>query len=399
MKSHSYINCSTDQLIRSAKEEEYFRVHSQRLDTGRFTQRSPSEVGFRMGPEDIALPYPLQLTLHVEGQIVKGADVEIGWQHQGLEKSMEQFSWMEAGDLLKRVDPNPDSSLGLAYRLAVEKLFGVSSHVSDWERYVRIAKLESERVFHHLHVAARLFELYAQSAMHDAIRDTVVFSQSFRVALSKSMKDEKMRDEVKKAFEQLKGALGPVIKTLRNSKQLKNRLEGRARMDLNLALSLGLTGIYLRGAGHFDDLRSEQPDLPYLTLGFQPQVLRGGDAYTRFELRLLEIENALVLIERALSIALGKDFISMDYLSVPDLSNPELIPQKSGVETVYLESPEGEMAVTVCSDGKNKPYRVRIKTPSFALTSAISSFLSGCDLDDVIVILHSLGINPLQTDR
>jgi NADH:ubiquinone oxidoreductase subunit D len=133
-------------------------------------------------------------------------------------------------------------------------------------------------------------------------------------------------------------------------------------------------------------------------LDFQCQTAQHSDAYTRLILRLSEIENAFLLIGHAFRLASDASIASMEeghaFGSDFDFRSAAL-----PLASAFLDAPEGEMAISVAHAGEDRPSRVRIKTPSFALMGALDVFLKGADLDDVILILHTLGINMLEVDR
>ena len=114
-------------------------------------------------------------------------------------------------------------------------------------------------------------------------------------------------------------------------------------------------------------------------------------------LRLLEIENSIKLIEQ--SLQQFKQTCVGEKLAPTENHIDKEQPLPKGVVSVHLEAPEGEVAVTVCSNGQKEPCRVRIKTPSFMLSAALSSILSGSQLDEVVLLLSTLGINTLHNDR
>ena len=66
---------------------------------------------------------------------------------------------------------------------------------------------------------------------------------------------------------------------------------------------------------------------------------------------------------------------------------------------VHAENPRGEIGVYLVSDGSNKPYRVKVRPPSFCNLQALRHMLRGAYLADAVVILGSLDIILGEVDR
>jgi NADH:ubiquinone oxidoreductase subunit D len=354
MKSHFKVDCASDQLIRSAQEEERRHDRQRLVNSARFNQRSMSQRIYKVMPETRDIHSTFVLTLAVEGRSVMGAEAEIGWYHQGIEKVLESSSWGEADRVFAHVSPTRSSALNIAYQIALEKLYSAPV-VSLRTRLERVIGLESERMRRHFQVIARMVELILEAPM-----DMTGESES-RIA------------------------------ELRCNRKLERRLLGCAKVDRLSAISLGLTGPVLRAAGLADDLRTNHADLPYSLLDFVPQTRNECDAHARFLVRLDEIEHSGLLIRRASKL--------FEDLAQDDAITRFETPGAGTLASAFLEAPEGELAVTLCSAGEAQPYRARIKTPSFSLASALSAFLIGADIDDVTLIVTSLGIDMLELDR
>lgn len=338
MKSHFNLDCASDQLIRSAQEEEQRAERKRLFRSTRFGVSSSERVckilPYATGGEDKFL-----LSLYIEGRTVTGADAEIGWRHQGLEKHLETAPWDSPADL---------KAFSLPFLLALEKLGHVPAP-SLRQKLARLIAYESFRLRHHLEVIARVVELVGSSSPSDDLA------------------------------------------RIRDDSEIRAHLIGRAKVDRNTAISLGLTGIMLRATGLADDLRAEDESLPYHLLNFVPQTRTESDAYARFLLRFAEIEMSMTLIQRAKRLR--------DEQPADSTIPTPFIATSSPFAFAYIEAPEGELVVSLWAAKEGAMQRVRIKTPSFALASAIPTLLLGADIDDVALILASLGVDWVELDR
>jgi|GEM_PF-5242640 len=336
MKNHFNLDCASDQIVLSSQEEEQRHARKKLIHSNRFKVRSSSQHTLKLRPNEFGAGFSFLLTLYVEGRKVIGAEADVGFLHQGIEKSMESRSMADGVALLTRFSSEQGTSMSVAFEIAVEKLSDAAP--SGRTRLERIITLEAERIHHHTSVMAHVYELVGDSS----------------------------------------------------ERSLRMRLSGLSRVDRSVAVSQGLSGITLRAAGFADDLRYASSELPYELLGFRAAVRQEADAFGRFMLRKTEIDNSKNLIERARGLLKTEPEEDAEIIYSP--STPRVMSQS-------VEAAEGELSVTVCGDGSEKPVRVRIKTPSFAHLSAISTYLTGADIDDVLLILSTLGIDSLEVDR
>ena len=81
-------------------------------------------------------------------------------------------------------------------------------------------------------------------------------------------------------------------------------------------------------------------------------------------------------------------------------SGIRLIPRPpKGESFVRVENPRGDLGVYLVSDGGDKPYRVKVRAPSFANLQALRKMSVGSYVADVVMILGSLDIVLGEVDR
>jgi NADH-quinone oxidoreductase subunit D len=205
----------------------------------------------------------------------------------------------------------------------------------------------------------------------------------------------------------------------------KGRLEGVGHLDLAGCLALGITGPVLRSTGYAWDLRKTQPYSGYETYDFDVPTWDTCDAYGRFRIRLLEMEESLRIVEQCADrleglagapvmvadkkiawpsqLAVGSDGMgnSLDHIKhIMGESMEALIHHfklvtegfrvPAGQAYVPVESPRGELGAHVVSDGGTRPYRVHFRDPSFTNLQATSVMSEGGQVADVIVAIASI---------
>jgi NADH-quinone oxidoreductase subunit D len=71
----------------------------------------------------------------------------------------------------------------------------------------------------------------------------------------------------------------------------------------------------------------------------------------------------------------------------------------AGETYTAVEAPKGEFAVYLVSDGSNKPYRCKIRSPGFAHLQALDFMSKGHLLADLVTILGTQDIVFGEIDR
>jgi NADH-quinone oxidoreductase subunit D len=201
------------------------------------------------------------------------------------------------------------------------------------------------------------------------------------------------------------------------------RNQGVGVLSAQDCLALGVTGPILRSAGVAADLRKDAPYCGYETFEFDVPIAQGADAYARYRVRLEEMRESMRIVEQCLErleepgpvmiddpkvawpskLSVGPDGIGNDpaYLShIMEESMEALIHHfkmvTQGVEVpageVYqaVESPRGELGFYVVSDGGHKPYRVKIRDPSFVNLQATAKMVEGYLVADAIAAIASI---------
>jgi NADH-quinone oxidoreductase subunit D len=168
------------------------------------------------------------------------------------------------------------------------------------------------------------------------------------------------------------------------------RTKGVGIIDTETAVDYGLTGPCLRACGMPYDVRKAEPYSVYDRLDFDVPVGIDGDSWERYYVRVQEMYQSLDIIEQALK--------QMKPGPVSSMGRRLIRPPKGDVY-VRSENPRGEIGVYLVSDGTDKPYRVKVRPPSFCNLSAIKYLLKDSWVADAVVILGSLDIVLGEVDR
>jgi NADH-quinone oxidoreductase subunit D len=205
----------------------------------------------------------------------------------------------------------------------------------------------------------------------------------------------------------------------------KARLVDVGYLDLEGCLALGASGPVLRATGYPWDLRKMQPYCDYQDYEFEVITRDSADAYGRFRIRLDEMAESLKIVTQCAQrlqglegapvmvgdkkiawpsqLAVGPDGMgnSLDHIRhIMGESMEALIHHfklvtegfrvPAGQAYVAVESPRGELACHVVSDGGTRPYRVHLREPSFINLQATATMAIGGQIADVIASVASL---------
>ena len=175
----------------------------------------------------------------------------------------------------------------------------------------------------------------------------------------------------------------------------------------------------VRGSGAAWDLRKAQPYECYSELDFDIPIGKNGDCYDRYLVRMEEMRQSVRIMMQCcakLRSAEGAGPVVADDRKVVPPRRAEM---KRSMEAlihhfklytegfhvpageVYaaVEAPKGEFGVYLVADGSNKPYRCKIRAPSFPHLQAMDFLTKKHMLADVSAILGSIDIVFGEIDR
>jgi NADH-quinone oxidoreductase subunit D len=389
-----------------------------------------------MGPQHPSTHGVLRLILELEGETVIEARCGIGYLHTGIEKNTEYRTWTQGTTFVTRMDYLSPFFNEAVYCLAVEKLLGITDEVPERATTIRVMLMELNRISSHLvAIATGGMEIGALTVMTFGFRERELVLNLFELITGLRMNHAFIRpggiaqDLPPDAMEKLREFLVVMPERLKDYEDLlnenpifKGRTEGIGYLDLTGCMALGITGPALRSTGLPWDLRKTQPYCGYETYEFDVPTTTACDAYGRYLQRIQEMKESLKIVEQCLDrlkpgpvmvadkkiawpaqLSLGGDGLgnSLDHIRhIMGESMEALIHHfklvtegfrvPAGQVYTAIESPRGELAAHVVSDGGTRPYRVHFRDPSFTNLQAVAAMCEGGMVADVIVAVASL---------
>ena len=346
-----------------------------------------------IGPQHPALKEPGHFEFTVDGEIVTGAAVRLGFVHRGIEKTTEARNWTQNIYLLERVCGICSHAHGLAYTLGVEKLANITT--PPRAQAVRTIIAELERIHSHLlwlGVAAHEggFDTLFMYSWRDreAVMDILEFVSGNRVQYSANVLGgvkyditDQQKGEILRHLDMLEERTKYYLNVVKTDETFIGRTRGIGTFSKEQAEFLGAVGPTARSAGVERDIRVEAPYAAYVDFPVKPVIGAAGDLQERFVVRMQELFECYRLIREIL-----------DKMPAGDLTTkvPRRIPENEAISRV--EAPRGELFYYLKSNGTDMPERIKARTPSLCNWSTITSVAAGHKLADMPMILA--GIDP-----
>ena len=360
------------------------------------------EMMVNMGPQHPSTHGVFRLLLHIDGERVVEAEPHIGYLHRGSEKLCEGEDYAQIITLFDRLDYISNLNCELAFCLTVEKLMALD--IPDRAEYIRVILCELNRIANHmLFYGAIGLDAGAMTPILYGFRERERVQSLFESVTGARMMHNYIRvggvrDELPEDFVSRMATLVPQIeqgieecdRLLSDNEMFLARTKGIGTISAEDAIDFGVTGPSLRASGVPEDVRVSEPYGGYDHFEFGIPVGSEGDCWDRYYVRMEEMRQSLVIIRQA-----------MDRMEPgPIMAKVRRITRPPKGE-VYLrsESPRGDFGVYLVSDGSDKPYRVKVRAPSFANLQALRHLLRDAYVADVVIVLGSIDIVLGEVDR
>lgn len=365
------------------------------------------EMVLNMGPQHPSTHGVLRLKIHTDGEIVSYIEPIIGYLHRCFEKHTEHLSYEQIVPFTDRCDYLASMHMDHAFSLTVEKLLDIE--LPDRVEYIRVIIAELQRIASHL-VAIGAFglDVGAITPFTWTLRDRervldlfeslcgarLLYNYIWPGGLSHDL-PEKFIPNTLDFIKYFEDQIVEYNNLLTTNKIFIERTADVGVLPLDVGINFGVTGPSLRASGIDLDLRKTEPYSVYDKFDFTVPVGEGlmgttGDCWDRYWVRVLEMEESVKIIKQAIEMLPDGDVTA----ALPK----KVRPAKGEVYGRY-ESARGDVGFYIMSDGKNIPYRVKMRSPAYCNLSVLAEIGEGWMISDVITILGSLDIVLGEIDR
>lgn len=384
-----------------------------------------------MGPQHPSTHGVLRVALELDGETIVACKPIVGYLHTGMEKQAEYKTYTQSIPQTDRMDYISPMSNNLAFCLAAEKLLGIEPPARV--QAIRVLLCELTRISSHaVWMGTHAIDIGALTvfwytfrerekvlSIYDHVAGARMTSSYFRVGgLSRDIPEgflarcEKFVDEMPAHIDEYESLL------TRNPIWLA-RTQGVALISGKDAVAWGVTGPTLRGSGVNYDLRKNEPYSGYETYQFDVPVQTAGDAYARYQVRVQEMRESVKIAKQAIQRI--RELGEFGPYRVRDFKY--VLPPKEDVKTSMealihhfkivahgffppvgeayskVEAPKGELGFYLVSDGSPRPWRMKVRSPSFINLQALPLMVQGRMIADVIAAIGSIDIVLGEVDR
>lgn len=400
-------------------------------------------MNINFGPQHPAAHGVLRLVLQLNGEVIENSDPHIGLLHRGTEKLMEDKIYLQSLPYFDRLDYVSMMAQEHAYCLGIENLMG-STNFSSTFCQVRVLFDELTRILNHmLAVGCHALDVGSMASVWWAFEEREKLMEFYeRVSgarmhaafyrpneVNVNVIDSFLIEDIAEFIKNCFVTLSEIHNSLTYNKLWKQRLVNIGSYSFKTVLNYGLTGVLSRSVGIKRDLRISKLETysNYYYLNFRSFVGNHGDCYDRFLIRMCEMSESLNICTQVLmkikdkditNINKKKDIFNKHNLTSYILNNNNFNQYNSMEEIIKhfknwsdgfnvksnwvyqaIESPKGEFGVTILSDNSNKPYRCKIRSPSYQNLQLLPVISKGHFLADLVTLVGTIDIVFGEVDR
>lgn len=385
-------------------------------------------VTVNMGPQHPSTHGVLRLIVDIDGETIVNVEPDVGFLHRGTEKLAENRTYHQIIPLTDRLDYLSPLSNNLAYCLAVEKFFDVK--IPERAEYLRVILAEMSRIASHLvWIATHALDIGAMTVFLYAFREREEILDMFEVATGQRMTSSWIRIgglradmpedffvRLKSFIERFDSNVDTYENLLTNNRIWKMRTIGIGFLDAEETQAYGTSGPLMRAAGVDFDLRRDEPYGIYDRFKWEIPVQPEGDTYARYKVRMKELrESNKILIQALEQIPATGEVMTDD----PRVSLPKHEDVYERMEALIrrfyivskgfkapkgetyqgIEAPKGELGFYLVSEGEERPYRMKIRAPSYVNLGALNKMAKGHMLADLVAIIGTNDVVLGEIDR
>ena len=389
--------------------------------------RRREELLLNMGPQHPSTHGVLRVVLELDGERIVKATPDLGYLHRGVEKLCEGLHYMQVIPHTDRLDYVCAMTNNYAYVRAVEKLLCMK--VPERAEYVRTIVAEMQRIIGHLFwLGTQALDIGAMTVFFWTFREREILLDMFeklcgaRLTLNYYRIGGVDSDFTPDLVSRLKAFLATFPEKVSEYDQLlmSNRIWiGRTKnvavISAEDAINFGLTGPTLRGSGIAYDIRKYEPYGVYDKVDWEVPVGKNGDTYDRYWIRMEEMRQSARIIKQCLDQMPEGPIIADAPQVIPPPKAQVMRDMESLIHHFIIftqgfkppktetycgtEAPKGELGFFIVSDGSPRPYRLKIRAPSFIHMGAFDHMARGYLISDIITIFGTYDIVMGECDR
>ena len=355
-----------------------------------------------VGPQHPATHGVLHLVITLNGETIKKVEPHLGYIHRSIEKMCESLSYRQFIYVTSRMDYLSAHINNHACALCVEQ--GLQVEIPPRAQVIRVLMDELTRIAsHELWLGAMAMDLGAFTPFFHAFReresinDIMEETCGARLTMNYMVPGGVMHDlhpsfqqRVKDFMQLYKSKVHEYDEMLTGNIIFQNRMKNVGMLSAEDAISYGCTGPTARGSGVSCDMRKLYPYEIYNTLEFDEVLETGGDSFSRYMVRVREMQQSIRIIEQLIDNIPEGDFLT---------KTKAVLKLPKGEFYSRVETARGELGVYIVSEGATTPYRIKFRSPGFSNLSVLNHIAKGSKLGDLVAMMGTLDLVIPDIDR
>lgn len=393
--------------IRLEDEKNEDDTRSYKLEDGKVKEVpgkvfDEDEYVINIGPQHPSTHGVMRFRASLDGEVVKHVDVVSGYIHRGIEKLTEGLTYPQTLHFTDRMDYMSAHQNRHCLCMCIEKALGIE--VPRRAEVIRVMMDELMRISSHLlSFGCTAMDLGATTAFFYGFREREMVLDIFektcgaRMSMNYNVIGGVIADlhpdfqkDVKELIRIMPERLKEYHKVFSGNLIAKNRMVGVGKLSKEDAINYDITGPSGRGSNWSNDTRKKHPYSIYGELDFDEVLLDGCDSYSRYMVRMKEIEQSCRILEQLVD-------------NIPEgeirAQVPKIIKLPAGRWYQQVEASRGAFGVYIESDGQKNPYRIHFQSPCFNLVGVMDLTCTGYMIADLITIGAALDFVIPDIDR
>ena len=360
------------------------------------------EMVINIGPQHPATHGVLHLVVTLDGETIKHVEPHLGYIHRSIEKMCESLSYRQFIYSTSRMDYLSSHINNHACAMCVEK--GMQIEIPPRASVIRVLMDELTRIAsHELWWGALAMDLGAFTPFFHAFREresiTDIMEETCGARLTMNYINPggvmfdlhpNFQTRVKNFIKLYKEKIGEYSEMVTGNVIFQNRMKGIGNISAEDAISYGCSGPVARGSGVHCDIRKLYPYEIYGQLDFNEILETGGDCFSRYMVRMHEMDESIKIIEQLIDNIPEGDF---------QAKTKAVLKLPKGEFYTRAETARGELGVYIVSEGGSTPYRIKFRSPGFSNLSALNHMAKGHKLGDLMAIMGTLDLVIPDIDR
>lgn len=369
------------------------------------------ELQINIGPQHPSTHGVFRLVVTVDGETIIDLKPVFGYLHRNHEQLGEVSTYIQMMPFTDRLDYFNSMANNFGLAIAVEKLAGIE--VPQRADYIRVLMAELSRILNHAAaVAFMINDMGAwQTPLAFGMREREKILDLFEMASGARMMCNYFRfggvvrdlppEFLPRLNDLMRGLptfFDETERLLRENEILLLRSEGVGILPKEIAASYSVTGPVLRASGIAYDIRKAEPYSVYPELDFDVPIGSVGDIYDRFLVRIEEMRQSYRIVQQVIE-RLPDTTGGHVNPAMASIGRQKALKPPAGDAYGRVETPKGELGFYLVSDGSARPYRYKVRAPSFINLTPLGDMCRGHKVADVVVILGSIDIVLGEVDR